>query len=321
MIRLLRALLVAISVFPAHIVAQDYPNRPIRFVIPASPGGGASFFANIVSKRMTEILGQSLWLDFKPGGNGIIGTDFVAKAPGDGYTLLVGNNGPLSILPVLTKALPYNPVEDFAPISQLTVIPYVLASDAKLSMRSLGDLVAYAKANPGRLAYGSYGVGSPNHLAAELLAQMTGVKLLHVPYKGSADAFRDLLGGQIPMMFVPANIAAPYVKDGRVRALGASRTRRSAVLPDVPTLDELGLRGFEVATWQGVLAPKGTPKAIVDRLHAALVQTANSKEVIQAFTEGAYDLGASSPAEFLDLIRSDVAKYGKLVKDAGIQTE
>jgi tripartite-type tricarboxylate transporter receptor subunit TctC len=319
MTKLLLAFLLSFSAAGAQ--AQEYPNRPIRLVVPASPGGGADFFARIVATRMSELLGQNMWVDFKPGGNGIIGTDAVAKAAPDGYTLLAGNNGPLSILPVLAKSLPYNPVEDFVPLSQLTVIPYVLTSDSKLSMRSYGELVAYAKANPGKLAYGSYGIGSPNHLAGELFAQMAGVELLHVPYKGTADAFRDLLGGQIPIMFVPTNIVAPHVKEGRVRAMAVSRTKRSAVLPEVPTLDELGLRGFEVTTWQGVLAPKGTPKAIVDKLYAALAQTAVSKEVVQQFATAGYELGGTTPAEFLQLIRSDAAKYGKLVKDANIQAQ
>jgi tripartite-type tricarboxylate transporter receptor subunit TctC len=319
MTKLLLAFLLSLSTAGAY--AQDYPNRPIRLVVPASPGGGADFFARIVATRMSELLGQNMWVDFKPGGNGIIGTDAVAKAAPDGYTLLAGNNGPLSILPVLAKSLPYNPVEDFVPLSQLTVIPYVLTSDSKLSMRTYGELVAYAKANPGKLAYGSYGIGSPNHLAGELFAQMAGIQLLHVPYKGTADAFRDLLGGQIPIMFVPTNIVAPHVREGRVQAMAVSRTKRSAVLPDVPTLDELGLRGFEVTTWQGVLAPKGTPKAVVDRLYAALAQTAVSQEVVQQFSKAGYELGGTTPAEFRELIRSDAAKYGKLVKDANIQAQ
>ena len=266
-------------------------------------------------------MGQTVVIDNRPGANGIIGTDLVAKSPPDGYTIVMGNSAPFVLNPSLYSKLPYDPVRDFAPVSQGTYYAYVLVVHPSVPAKNIQELVAYAKAKPG-LAYGSTGLGGANHLAGEFLAAMTGIKLTHVPYKGSAAALADVLGGQLPMMFDTPITSIPQLRAGKIRAIGFSGNRRAPQLPDVPTLDEAGLKGFEVSSWQAILAPAGTPKAVVDRLYRETAKALKSPDVIERLgTQGGNELVGSTPAEFAAVIKAEIVRYGKVIKDAGIRVE
>jgi len=301
--------------------AQNYPTRPIRFIVPYVAGGAGDIFARTIGQKFYEAMGQTVVVDNRPGANAIIGTDLVAKSPPDGYTIVMGNSAPFVLNPSLYAKLPYDPVKDFVPVTQGTYYAYVLVVHPSLPVKNLQELVAYAKAKPG-LAYGSTGLGGANHLAGEFLAMMTGIKLTHVPYKGSAAALADVLAGQLPMMFDTPITSIPQLRAGKLRAIGFSGIRRSPQLPDVPTFDELGLKGFEVSSWQGILAPAGTPKAIVDRLYRESIKALKMPDVLERLgTQGGNELIGSTPAEFAALIKAEIAKYGKVIKDAGIRVE
>ena len=301
--------------------AQNYPARPIRFIVPYVAGGAGDIFARTLGQKFYEAMGQTVVIDNRPGANGIIGTDLVAKSPPDGYTIVMGNSAPFVLNPSLYSKLPYDPVRDFAPVSQGTYYAYVLVVHPSVPAKNIQELVAYAKAKPG-LAYGSTGLGGANHLAGEFLAAMTGIKLTHVPYKGSAAALADVLGGQLPMMFDTPITSIPQLRAGKIRAIGFSGNRRAPQLPDVPTLDEAGLKGFEVSSWQAILAPAGTPKAVVDRLYRETAKALKSPDVIERLgTQGGNELVGSTPAEFAAVIKAEIVKYGKVFKDAGIRVE
>jgi tripartite-type tricarboxylate transporter receptor subunit TctC len=307
--------------FAGAVHAQNYPTRPIRFIVPYVAGGAGDIFARTLGQKFYEAMGQTVVVDNRPGANAIIGTDLVAKSPPDGYTIVMGNSAPFVRNPSLYAKLPYDPVKDFAPVTQGTYYAYVLVVQPALPVKNLQELVAYAKAKPG-LAYGSTGLGGANHLAGEFLAMMTGIKLTHVPYKGSAAALTDVLAGQLPMMFDTPITSIPQLRAGKLRAIGFSGNRRSPQLPDVPTMDELGLKGYEVSSWQGILAPAGTPKAIVDRLYRESIKALKMPDVVERLgTQGGNELIGSTPAEFAALIKAEIAKYGKVIKDAGIRVE
>ncbi len=302
--------------------AQHYPTRPIRFVCPYNPGGAGDIFTRVVGYKMAEILGQTVVVDNRAGANGGIGTAIVAKATPDGYTLLMGNSGPMAVNPNLYKSVPYDPVKDFAPISQGTVYWYVLVVPSATPVKGLDDMIALLKSKPGQLTYGSTGIGGGNHLAGELFNLMTKTTAIHVPYTGSAPALAALLGGQTSYMFDTVVTATPHVRAGRLRAIGQTALKRAGSLPDVPTLDESGLKGFEITQWQAVVAPAGTPKPIVDKLYRAVVEALRSSEVIDRIGPRAgNDLVGNTPQEFAEVIRHDLEKYAKLVKAAGIQPQ
>ena len=307
---------------PAAAGAQAYPARPIRFICPYVPGGAGDIFTRTIAQKLAESLGQSVVVDNRPGANGGIGTDIVAKAPADGYTLLMGNSGPLAVNPVLYQKVPYDPIKDFAPITQGTSYMYVLVTPAAMPVVSVNDFIAALKAKPGQLTYGSTGVGGGNHLSGELFNLMTGTKSIHVPYTGSAAALAALLGGQLNYMFDTVITAVPHVRAGRLRAFGVTATKRAVSLPDVPTLDALGLKGFELTQWQAIAAPAGTPKHIVDLLHREVVEALKKPDVMDRLaTQGGSELVGNSPEEFAQVIKNDLAKYAKLVKSANIQTQ
>ena len=299
-----------------------YPSRPIRFICPYVPGGAGDIFTRTIAQKLAESLGQSVVVDNRPGANGGIGTDIVAKAPADGYTLLMGNSGPLAVNPVLYQKVPYDPIKDFAPITQGTLYMYVLVTPAAMPVVSLNDFIAVLKSKPGQLTYGSTGVGGGNHLSGELFNLMTGTKSIHVPYTGSAAALAALLGGQINYMFDTVITSVPHLRAGRLRGLGVTAMRRASVLPEVPTLDEQGLKGFELTQWQAVVAPAGTPKPIVDMLYREVAKALKMPDVIDRLaTQGGNELVGNSPEEFAQVIRNDLAKYAKLVKAANIQVQ
>ncbi|TMG90452.1 MAG: tripartite tricarboxylate transporter substrate binding protein, partial [Betaproteobacteria bacterium] len=252
--------------------AQDYPARPVRLVVPYAAGGNADIFGRTLAQKLGGELKQPFVVENRAGANGGIGADFVAKSAPDGYTLLVTANGPIVVNPVLYAKVPYDPVRDFAPVAQCTVYQYVLVTLAGSPIKSIADLVDAARARPGAVSYGSTGVGGGNHLAGELFALATGTRLTHVPYKGSAPALADLLGGQLTFMFDTVITSVPQIRAGKLRAFAVSSGKRASSLPEVPTMQEAGIGNFDISQWQGVLAPVGTPKVIVDRLNAELIK-------------------------------------------------
>jgi tripartite-type tricarboxylate transporter receptor subunit TctC len=299
-----------------------YPARPVRFICPYVAGGAGDIFTRTIAQKLTEALGQSFVVDNRPGANGGIGTDLVAKAPPDGQTLLMGNSGPLTINPVLYKKVPYDPIKDFAPVTQGTSYMYVLVVPAALPVASLDDFTALLKAKPGQMTYGSTGIGGGNHLAGELFNLMTGTQSVHVPYTGSAAALAALLGGQLNYMFDTVITAVPHLRAGRLRGIGVTALRRASSLPEVPTLDELGLKGFELTQWQAVVAPAGTPKPVVDLLYREVARTLKMPDVVERLaTQGGNQLVGNTPEEFAQVIKNDLAKYAKLVKAAKIQVQ
>ena len=320
------ALIATAAVWAPCAAAQAdsarYPSRPIRFICPYVPGGAGDIFTRTIAQKLGDALGQSVVVDNRPGANGGIGTDLVAKAPPDGHTLLMDNSGPLTINPVLYKKVPYDPVKDFAPISQGTSYMYVLVAPPALGVATVDDFVALLKAKPGQMTYGSTGIGGGNHLSGELFNLMTKTSSVHVPYTGSAAALAALLGGQISYMFDTVITAVPHVRSGRLKALGVTALQRTISLPEVPTLDAMGLKGFELTQWQAVVAPAGTPRPVVDLLHREVVEALKKPDVIERLaTQGGNELVGNTPEEFARVIRDDLAKYARLVRAAGIQPQ
>ena len=302
--------------------AEKYPVRPIRLICPYVPGGGADIFSRTVAQKLAEALGQSVVVDNRPGANGGIGTELVAKATPDGYTLLLANSGPMTVNPVLYKKVAYNPVKDFAPISQGAIYFYVLVVQPSFPGTNFNDFIAQLKAKPKQMTYGSTGIGGGNHLSGELFNLMTGTRSIHVPYTGSAAALAALLGGQLNYMFDTVITAVPHIRAGRLRAFGVTASSRAVSLPDVPTLDALGLKGFELTQWQAIAAPAGTPKPIVDLLYREIVEALKKPDVMDRLaTQGGSELVGNTPEEFAQAIKNDLAKYAKLVKAAGIQPQ
>jgi len=294
--------------------------RPVRFICPYVAGGAGDIFSRTIAQKLAEALGQTFVVDNRPGANGGIGTELVARAAPDGHTLLMGNSGPLAVNPVLYKKVPYDPIKDFAPITQGTSYMYVLVVPAALPVASLNEFTALLKAKPGQLTYGSTGIGGGNHLSGELFNLMTGTQSVHVPYTGSAAALAALLGGQLNFMFDTVITAVPHLRAGRLRGIGVTALRRASALPEVPTLDELGLKGFELTQWQAVVAPAGTPKPVVDQLYREVGKALKMPDVVERLaTQGGNELVGNTPEEFAQVIKNDLAKYAKLVKSAKIQ--
>src|SRR5882757_5503626 len=252
--------------------AREYPSRPIRLVVPYAPGGGADSVARIVARRVSENVGQPIVIDNRGGAGSILGTDIVAKAEPYGYTLLLGQSGPISINPAVYKTLPYDPVKDFAPVTMTTAYPYILVVNARLPVQSLQEFVALGKAKPGSMNYGSTGIGAANHLVAELFNSKAGLKMTHIPYRGTALAVTDLLGGQLSMVFGDPISVLPHIKSGKLRALAVTSLQRSPVAPEVPTVAESGYPGFEALAWHGILAPARTPPAIIKKLNEEIAR-------------------------------------------------
>jgi tripartite-type tricarboxylate transporter receptor subunit TctC len=302
--------------------AQEYPNKPVRVVVPYVAGGNADIWARTLSQKLTEALKQGFIVENKPGANGGIGTDFVAKSAPDGYTLLAVASGPIVVNPVLYPKVPYDPVRDLAPVAQCAVYQYVLVTRADAPYKTIAELVAAARAKPGGLAYGSTGIGGGNHLAAELFGLATGTRFNHIPYKGSAPALADLLGGQLAFMFDTVITSVPHVRAGKLRAFAVSSAKRASSLPEVPTMQEAGFAGFDMSQWQGVLAPAGTPRAVVQRLNAEIVKAMHAPDVHERIAvQGGNDIVTGTPEEFAALIRADLERYGKLIRDARISAQ
>jgi tripartite-type tricarboxylate transporter receptor subunit TctC len=301
--------------------AQTYPNKPIRMVVPLVPGGNQDIVARAVADELSKNLGQPLIVENRPGQSAIIGTQFVKSAPPDGYTLL-SVAVTFARVPAVVKAAGYDAAGDFTGVSLVCRIPQVLVVNANHPAKNLQDLIAMAKAKPGEVSFGSSGNGSTGHVAAEVFMRMTGTRLLHIPYKGNAQALVDVMGGQIAMMFDQVSTSGPQVRGGKVRALGVTTRARSAVLPEVATLHEQGLTDFEDVTWNGIVAPAGTPKEVLNRLHGAIAKSMSNEGFTKKYLERGIELVASrSPEDFSAYVKSEAEGFAKLVREAGIKVE
>jgi len=301
--------------------AQTYPNKPIHMIVPLVPGGNQDIVARAVAEEIAKNLGQPVVVENRPGQSAIIGTQFVKNSQPDGYTLL-SVAVTFARVPAVVKAAGYNAVTDFTGVSLVCRIPQVLVVHPAFPAKSVQELIAAAKARPGEVSFGSSGNGSTGHVAAEMFMRMTGTRLLHVAYKGNAQALVDVMGGQINMMFDQVSTSGPQVKGGKVRALGVTTISRTAVLPDVPSLHELGLTNFEDVTWNGIVAPAATPKEILNRLHGAIAKIMSNEEFKKRYLERGIELAASeSPEQFSAYIRSQAEGFADLVREAGIKVE
>ncbi|HZN26342.1 MAG TPA: tripartite tricarboxylate transporter substrate binding protein [Burkholderiales bacterium] len=304
-----------------HAYAQAWPTKPIRMILPFPPGGTTDILGRVAAQKLSEALGQQVVPDNRPGAAGNIGTEFVAKAPPDGYTLVTAPGSTLTIHPSLYSKLGFDPLRDFAPVTILAAVPNALVVHPSLPVRNVKDLIALAKAKPGQLNYASTGAGQSTHLSMELFKTMARVNIVHVPYKGSAPAVTDLLGGHVLLMFDNMPSALPHVKAGKLRAVAVSTLKRSPVAPDIPTVAESGLPGFEVSVWFGVLAPAKTPQPVVERLNQILVKALHTAEVRERLsTQGAEPI-ANTPDQFTQQMKRDIAKWAKVVKDADIKLD
>jgi len=318
----MKTLLALMLAFAESVAAQEYPNKPVRVIVPYVAGGNADIWARTLAQKLTEALKQAYVVENKPGANGGIGTDFVAKSPPDGYMLLAVASGPIVVNPVLYPKVPYDPVRDLAPVAQCAVYQYVLVTRSDAPYSTIGELVAAAKARPGGLAYGSTGVGGGNHLAAELFGLASGTRFNHIPYKGSAPALADLLGGQLAFMFDTVITSVPQVRAGKLRAFAVSSAKRASSLPDVPTMQEAGFAGFDMSQWQGVLAPAGTAPAVIKKLNMEIAKAMHAPDVHERIAvQGGNDIVTGTPEDFAALIRADLERYGKLIGEAKIAAE
>ena len=304
----------------ASVHAQAWPTRPVKFIVPFTPGTGMDTIARIVAPRLAERLGQAVVVENRPGASGNIGTDVVAKAAPDGYTLMVGANTML-MAANLYKSVPFNPLTDFAPISLAGWGTLMLATNPKTGIVSVADLIAKAKAAPGKLTYGSPGVGTPHHMAMELFKDLTGTDLLHIPYKGSAGAVIDILSGATDLMFIPVHVAMPYVKAGKLKALAVGSPKRHTMAPEVASLQELGINGAEVDMWFAFLAPRGTPPAIIIRLNSELRAILATPEVKSAFEKLGLEAASNSGAEMSALMEKDYVRWARVIKRNNISAE
>ncbi len=312
---------LAAALLPFTAAAQAYPDKPIRVIVPVPAGGTPDVVARMVAPGLSSLLGQQLVIDNRGGAGSLIGTELAARAVADGYTLFFSSPGPLTILPHLHKKIAYDPIKDFAPISLVCIGPFLLITHPAVPVRTVKDLIALANAEPGKLNYASAGNGTPNHLAMELFKSMAGVNLTHVPYKGAPQAVTDLIGGSVELMFNSIPPALPHIRSGRLKLLAVASVRRSAQLPDVPTISEAGVPGFEAITWFGLLAPAKTPKQIVARLNELVVKVVRAPELKSQFEILGYDAVGGSPDEFAAFIRAESEKYARVVKLSGAKVD
>ena len=320
---LMQAFAVSLVLFAGSsaVHAQaNYPVKPVRLIVPSVAGGGTDISARLIAPRLGELLGQQVVVENRAGAAMIIGGDAVAHAPPDGYTLLMGIST-LTINPSIHKKMPFDALRDFAPVSQVVAQPNVLVVHPSVPAKTVKELIAFTRAHPNQLDYGSAGVGSNPHLTMELFLSMAKIKMVHVPYKGLAPAMIDIISGQLTVMSSTMLSGITYVRDGRLRALGVTTAKRSPILPEIPTIAEAALPGYEAAQWYGVLAPAGTPRDVITKLHAAIVRTLQDATIRERFlADGAEPVG-SSPEEFAAYMRTETAKWAKVIKAAGIKTE
>ncbi|HEY3074017.1 MAG TPA: tripartite tricarboxylate transporter substrate binding protein [Burkholderiales bacterium] len=313
------ALLALFWAVVAH--AQQFPAKPIHLIVPFPPGGGNDTVARAIAQQLGPDLGQPVVIDNRPGAGGSVGAELAARAPADGYTLFLAGVGSHAVNPNLHAKLPYDPVKDFAPITLVASAPSVLVVNPGVPARTVAEFTSYARAHPGKLNYASNGNGSAAQLAAAMYESMAGVRMVHVPYKGIAPALTDLLSGEVQLMFGTIVALVPHIQAGKLRALAVTSRKRSSLLTEVPTLAESGLPDYEAGSWYGILAPAGTPREVIDRLHAAIVKALRQPDVSKRLAaEGAEVIG-STPDEFAAHIKSEIARVGKVVRAAGIRIE
>ncbi len=300
---------------------QSYPNRPVRFIVPFAPGGSTDTLARTVGQKLGEALGEQVVVDNRSGGNGNIGTDLVAHAAPDGYTILLGYIANLAIGPSLYAKLPFDPVKDLAPVTQLAVAPNILVVHPSVPAKNFKEFIAYAKANPQKVNFASAAVASPGHLAGELLNHAAGIHMQHVPYKGSGQAVVDLVGGQVQVMVSGMSSVMPHIKAGRLRALAVTGAQRSPAVPDIPTIAESGFPKFEATAWYGVLVPARTPKAIVTRLHDEIVRALKMPDVKERLESVGFEIVGSTPEAFGAYIKSEIVKWAPVVKASGAKAD
>ena len=313
--------LAALMLSPAHAQRPPYPDRPIRLIVPFPPGGGNDILARAVGQRLAESLGQQIIVDNRGGAGGMLGGQIAATADPDGYTLFLGSMDSLAHNPALRANNPYDPPRDFAAVSLLATSAFILVVHPKVPARTVQELLALARAKPGTLNYGSAGTGSSLHMTAELFKHAAGVDIVHVPYKGTAPALTDLLAGQVQMIFSTMPPALPHVKTGRLRALGVTTATRAKTAPEVPTIAESGVPGFEVQNWQGIVVPARTPAAIIERLNREILKVLAGASMIEVLAAQGLDPAGTTPAQFDKLIRNEIDRWRKLVKSAGIHVD
>jgi len=302
-----------------HARAQDYPNRPVTFVVPYAAGGGLDVLARMLAQKLTDRLGKPFVVDNRPGAGTLIGANSAAKEAPDGYTIMLGTSTPFAINATLHKNLPYDPGKDFAPIALTSNAPFLLLVNPSQPIHSVADLVALAKSKPGQLSYGSAGPGSPQHLSMELLKSMTGTNIVHIPYRGDNPALTDLVAGHIPMQFAEPTPVLPLMRNGKVRALGLSAPTRMPTAPDIPPLAEVGLPGFDFVSWQMIVAPTGTPRDIVDKLHVEMKAVLDLPDIKAEFARtGRISVGYPPVDELKRFMESEIIRLGRVVEQAGI---
>ncbi len=321
--KLMQKLILAIALAAPALAAQaqTYPNKPIRLVCPFPPGGAVDIASRATAHTLSQVLGQPVTVDNRPGAGGNIGAEITAKSAPDGYTLLMTTSGIMGINPALYSKISFDSIKDFAPVSMLVSLNNVLVLNPSVPAKSVQEVIALAKAQPGKFTYASSGNGTSIHLSGELFKSMTGVDMLHIPYKGSSPAVTDLLAGQVNMMFDNIPSSLPHIKAGKLRALAVTGSKRSQLLPDLPTIAEAGVPGYDSYVWFGIVAPAGTPPEIIARLNAALVKTAATPEFRDRLTGQGYDVLSSTPEQMAASIRSEIDKWGKIVKASGARVD
>ncbi|MCT9811046.1 tripartite tricarboxylate transporter substrate binding protein [Acidovorax sp. Be4] len=316
--QLLTGMALAVAALTAG--AQAFPSRPVTIVVPFSPGGAADIMSRVLAERLNKRLGQPVIVENKPGGGTMIASEYVARAAADGHTLLLAASS-LGIAPSLYAKVNYDPVKDFTPVSQVASVVHVLVVHPSLPAKNVGELVGWLKANPSKANYGSVGAGTSTHLEAELFNSVAGVKMQHIPYKGSAPALTDMVGGQLQVMFDAYASSGPFIKDGKVRLLAVTTAQRSKSLPDTPTVAESGLPGYEAMPWLGLVAPAKTPTPVVNKLYAELHEVLKEPEVQTRFRSLGLDIIGSKPEEFSSFLRGDIVKWAKVIKDSGAKAD
>lgn len=312
---------VILAVAAGSVAAQQYPSRPLRLIVPFAPGGSADFVARLVAQKLAESFGQQVVVDNRGGASGMIGNDLVAKSAPNGYTLTIGTLGPFAVNQSLFSRMPYDPVKDFAPITLTGVASHILVVHPSVPVRTVKDLIALARARPGQLTFASSGIGNATHLTGELFKVTARVDMVHVPYKGGGPAMSDLVGGQVSFSFASMPSALPHVRSGRLRAIAVGAGKRSPAIPELQTVAESGLPGFESQDWQGILVAAKTPSEIVARLNAELQRALEHQDIKAKLLVAGFEVRTSTPEWFGDFIKSEAVKWAKVVKEAGIKAE
>jgi tripartite-type tricarboxylate transporter receptor subunit TctC len=314
-------LLAGVLAWLPNAGAQEYPTKPIRLVITYPPGGNTDLVGRALALKLGEFMGQQVVVDNRGGAGGVLGSMITAQSAPDGYTIMLGTSAGMVINPLLSRKLTYDPVRDFAPVSMVVIVPQLLVINPQLPVKNVRELIAFAKAKPGYLNAGSSGVGTPNHFGTELLKWLAGVDIVHVPYKGGAPALTDLLGGQIQMAFSSVPAVLPHIKAGRLVALGVGSAKRSPALPNIPTIAEAGVPGYEYTTWYGVFAPAKTPRTLIARLNAEIVKAMETPDIKDRFTALGGDPDPGTPEELRAYMANESAKWAKIIKAANIRIE